>query len=229
MDLLDSCEKRKKSHMDVLRRDFDAAAATWDEEPRRVQLANDVFAAMEKRLVFDKGMRALDFGCGTGLLTLRLAPLVSSVTGADASAGMLRKLEEKLTAAAIDNVRTLWVDPDGSSSMGGPYDLIASCMTLHHIEDVDGLLGTFYRSLAPGGSLCIADLDPDDGLFHGAAADVRHNGFERASLRRRFAEAGFADIDDVSAAEVVKPDSEGELRRFTIFLMTGRRGEMEVR
>jgi len=39
----------------------------------------------------------------------------------------------------------------------------------------------------------------------------------------RIAEAGFEDIRDTTAAEVTKPTGTGELRRFTIFLMTARK------
>ena len=47
--------------------------------------------------------------------------------------------------------------------------------------------------LNKGGYLCIADLDAEDGSFHGPGVDV-HHGFERGALRRSLANAGFADI-----------------------------------
>jgi hypothetical protein len=42
-------------------------------------------------------------------------------------------------------------------------------------------------------------------------------------MREFFTEAGFNNIKENTAAEVVKPIRGGEMRRFTIFLMTGQR------
>ncbi len=70
-------------------RDFDKEAALWDENPGRVKVAKDVAAAILQNVTITADMRALDFGCGTGLVTLQLQPLVKSITGMDSSRGML--------------------------------------------------------------------------------------------------------------------------------------------
>ena len=49
-------------------------------------------------------------------------------------------------------------------------------------------------------------------------------GFERAALREVFAKAGFENVEDSDAAEMVKPGRNGAPRRFTVFLMTGTPG-----
>jgi len=205
------------------KRDFDKAAATWDENPARVKLADDVCAAICCEVSLSAAMKVMDFGCGTGLLTLRMAPQVGSVTGVDRSQGMLDVLGAKVAALGLGNVETLRVDPDDGAILTGRYDLIVSCMALHHVERIAPLLEQFYDCLVPGGPLCIADLDPDEGQFHGDSAGVFHAGFERAVLRQALTDAGFRDVSDVTATEVTKPAANGELRRFTIFLITGRR------
>jgi precorrin-6B methylase 2 len=53
------------------KRDFDKEAAAWDEQPARVQLAGDVAAAIVRQVTLRTDMDVLDFGCGTGLLTLQ--------------------------------------------------------------------------------------------------------------------------------------------------------------
>ena len=53
---------------------FDHAAATWDLEDRRVALAHALAQAIAVRVPLAKGHSVLDFGCGTGLVTLELAP-----------------------------------------------------------------------------------------------------------------------------------------------------------
>jgi len=67
------------------KRDFSQAAATWDENPGRVKLARDIADSMIKNLTITSDMNVMDFGCGTGLLTVQLQPLVRSITGVDSS------------------------------------------------------------------------------------------------------------------------------------------------
>ena len=86
----------------------------------------------------------------------------------------------------------------------------------------------FYKITAPAGDLCIADLDSDDGRFHDDNTGVFHFGFDRTALRKIFIETGFGGVRDITAAEVVKPANNGEMRRFTVFLMIGqKRGNPE--
>lgn len=201
------------------KRDFDKEAAAWDENPARVKLADDVFAAIVRQASPDAGMTALDFGCGTGLLTLRLAPRVRSVVGVDSSQGMLDVLAAKVAREKLTNVRTLPLDLDKGDRLPGPCDLIVSNMTLHHIERIDSLLRQFHEALSPSGRLCLADLDSEGGQFHSDNQGVFHLGFDRAVLRQAFADAGFERIQDTTAAEVTKPGRDGKLRSFSIFLM----------
>jgi cyclopropane fatty-acyl-phospholipid synthase-like methyltransferase len=58
------------------KRDFDAVAASWDQEPRRVKLARDVVEAIRRELPLTPEMEVLDYGCGSGLVTLGLQPFV---------------------------------------------------------------------------------------------------------------------------------------------------------
>jgi ubiquinone/menaquinone biosynthesis C-methylase UbiE len=207
--------------MNTETRDFDKDAARWDEHPTRVQLAQDVASAIARAVPLGPTMDVLDFGCGTGIVTLQLAPSVGFVTGVDSSQGMLEVLNAKIDRQGHTNVTTRRLHP--GEDLAGAYDLIVSSMTLHHIEDIDALLTQFFRSLKAPGWLCVADLDSEQGEFHEDNTGVFHFGFERAALRRAFVGAGFVDIHDVTAAEVVKPTPQGALRTFSVFLVAGRK------
>ena len=209
--------------MNELRRDFDQAAATWDDNPVRIKLAKDVAKAITDQVILTPDMAVMDFGCGTGLLTMLLQPMVGSITGVDSSRGMLDTLNAKIGKLRMPGIKTEFVDPDRGDRLAGFYHLIVSNMTLHHIKDTKSLLGQFFQILAPGGYLCISDLDPEGGLFHNDNTGVFHHGFDRAELRKLFSETGFTDVRDVTAAEMEKPAADGKLRKFSIFLMTGRR------
>jgi ubiquinone/menaquinone biosynthesis C-methylase UbiE len=209
--------------MNIERRDFDKEATTWDEVPARVKLANDIAAAVSDEIVLTSNMDVLDFGCGIGLLTLKLQPAVHSITGVDSSQGMIDVLKAKIDKQNLSNVRMQYLDTERGDILEGTYHLIVSGMTLHHVKEIRPLLDQFYRILTPSGYLCIADLDLDDGRFHDSNDGVFHFGFDRALLRKDFMEAGFDDIRDRTPAGVIKPASDGGQRSFTIFLMTGRK------
>ncbi len=205
------------------KRSFDEEAAGWDAEPRRVQLAKDLFRAIGEEIVLTEAMEVLDFGCGTGLVTLQLSERTGRVTGVDSSQGMLDVLDGKAQSCQICNVATRRVDLESGDVLEGMFDLVVSTMTLHHVRDVPLLLEQFAGVLKTGGQVCIADLDPENGAFHDNKDGVFHSGFERCSLRDLLSKAGFVDIRDRTAAEVVKPDTNGRMRVFSVFLVAGRR------
>ena len=198
---------------------FDARARTWDDDPRRRQLAESVFAALERAVPLRPDVAALDVGAGTGLLSLALAARVRRVVAVDSSAGMLEVLAYKARAAGHADVETRLADVSADPLPPGPFDLIASAMALHHVENVDGLVRKCFAALAPGGHLALADLDAEDGSFHGPdAPGVHHLGFDRAALARQLAAAGFADVRFADAAR-----SEKNGRAYSVFLAAARK------
>ena len=202
-------------------RNYDAAAASWDTNPYRVRLAEDVCRAIGERVRLRPDMDVLEVGCGTGLLTLLLRPQVRSITGIDSSKGMLGVLEERIREQGVTGVTTRLMDLEAPDPWEGRYDLIVSSMTLHHIRNVPRLLHLCSSALKPGGTLAVADLDTEGGMFHRKTELVYHNGFDRAILAKEFLDAGLHKVRNRTAAMPVKPDGNGELRCFTVFLMTG--------
>jgi ubiquinone/menaquinone biosynthesis C-methylase UbiE len=209
--------------MKIEKRDFDKEAAFWDEKPARVKLAKDVTDAISKQISLTSDMDVADFGCGTGLLTFRLQPLVHSIIGIDSSQGMLDVFNAKIAKLRLTNVRSLLIDFDKGDVLTGEYHLIASNMTLHHVREIRPLFDQFYNIVTPGGYLCVADLDLDNGQFHEDNTGVFHFGFDRTKLRKTFSEAGFDAVREMTASEVVKPTAQGDIRAFTMFLMTGQK------
>jgi len=88
---------------------FDERAATWDENPLRVTLAHDLTDAIIREIKPTREMDALDYGCGTGLVTIRLQPFVKSITGVDSSQGMLEGIKEKVKNQELQtSLPSLW-------------------------------------------------------------------------------------------------------------------------
>jgi ubiquinone/menaquinone biosynthesis C-methylase UbiE len=209
--------------MNMEKRDFDKSAESWDQKTGRVKLADDVAKAIIAEIKLSQDTDVLDFGCGTGLLTLQLQPLVHSITGVDSSHGMLDVLNSKIKELKLTNVKTELVDMEKGDVLKGMYHLVVSSMTFHHIQNFESPLKQFYKCLLPGGYLCIADLDSDGGNFHDDNTGVFHFGFDRSFMRKLFIQHGFQDVRDVTAARVVKNLPDGRLRGFNVFLMTARK------
>ncbi|MBN1973847.1 MAG: class I SAM-dependent methyltransferase [Sedimentisphaerales bacterium] len=209
--------------MNNKKRNFDKEAALWDENPARVKLAHDVAHAVTKQITLKPDMDVMDFGCGTGLLTLELQPYVRSITGVDNSQGMLDIFNTKVNKLKLGNIKSLLIDLDKGRKLTGNYQIVLSGMTLHHIKEIEPLFEQFYNIISPGGYLCLVDLDLDNGKFHRDNTGVFHFGFSRTALRKIFTDTGFENVKDITAAEVTKPTIDGEMKTFTVFLMTGQK------
>ena len=196
--------------------DFDAKARTWDEDAAKRERAASVAEAIAARVPGLAGMRILEYGAGTGLLGLALQPRVAEVTLADSSREMLAVAREKIAAAGIGNARTLELDLAAGAAPALRFDLVCTLMTLHHIADLDGILAAFHRLLPAGGWLCAADLDREDGSFHGPGF-TGHNGFDRADLQARLERAGFRGVR-FATPHVVERETPAGTKRFPVFL-----------
>lgn len=205
------------------RRNFDEVAATWDEQPGRLKMGGDIANAILDRIALTDRMDVLDFGCGTGLLSLHVADRVKSLTGVDTSTTMLDVFARKADDLGLTNVSTMQLDLDRGDGIAGAYDLIVSGMVFHHIENIDDVLKRLHAALKPSAILCVADLDLDGGLFHHDSTGVFHNGFDRGEFRLALERAGFEDVYTGLATEVVRQSEDGGESRFTIFLAVGHR------
>jgi len=205
------------------RKDFDREAAQWDANPGRVKLAAEVAASIIREAKPGKDMDVLDFGCGTGLVTLELQPLARTITGVDSSQGMLDVLGGKVRSRGLSNVRILHSDLEKGERVDGKYDLIVSSMTLHHVADTAALFEQWHGLLKPNGRVCFADLDTEDGSFHGDNTGVLHLGFDRVHLKQLLANAGFRDIRDTTAYRMAKEVSGAGVREFPVFLIIAKK------
>lgn len=102
--------------------------------------------------------RVLDLGCGDGTFAdVVMARGGSGYVGVDASAAMIAKARHRaedqrvvLVHESIENYR-----PDSAA-----FDLVASRMALHYIENLDSTLATAAEALRPGGRLVFTVVHP---------------------------------------------------------------------
>jgi ubiquinone/menaquinone biosynthesis C-methylase UbiE len=200
---------------------FDSKAHQWDTNPVFRERAEKIAAGIRAAVPLSGSMTALDYGSGSGLLTFPLRNELGHITLKDSSAGMLAVAAEKIAAQGVANMSVRQADLTAEPLPDERYDLIYSSMTLHHIPDTDTILKTFHDLLNPGGWLCIADLDLEDGSFHGLSVDV-HHGFDRTELGRKLALSGFDAPRFATVFEIEKEQVEGK-RAYPVFLMVTRR------
>ncbi len=99
------------------------------------------------------GRRALDVGCGAGLLCEPLARLGAQVTGVDAA-------EENIAAAALHAQGSgLSIDyrcgDVGQLGLAG-YDLVTSMEVIEHVADKSAFIAALEAALAPGGLMILS-------------------------------------------------------------------------
>ena len=197
--------------------DFDEKAKEWDADPTKIERARAIAEGIKKRVPLSPDMSAFEYGCGTGLLSFALKPYLARFTLADSSTGMLKVLEEKIAVSGFRNMTPMKLDLMSDPLPSERYQLIYTMMTLHHIPDTGKILRDFYELLKSPGYLCVADLDEEDGSFHGPEFEG-HKGFGRKVLGDSAERVGFRSPSFTTVYRMSK--GTGESRKdYPIFLM----------
>jgi tRNA (cmo5U34)-methyltransferase len=211
--------------MEHIRQAFNKFAQDYDSQreyiiPEMRQYYGAAVWAMETR---EQKPAILDVGAGTGLLSALLLEKFpdARLTLMDISENML-DMARKRFASRPD---TAYIICDYSrSDLGGPFDLVCSALSIHHLspEDKRQLFGRIYRALKPGGMFVNADQADgetpyfrdrylgywNDFLKSGPMTDAQHAEIlkRRDSLDRNekllvqltwLSGAGFSDVDVV--------------------------------
>ena len=186
---------------------FDNAAKDWDKSNMRLTLAKNITDAMLDKITFDKSHTVMDFGCGTGLVGLSIAPFVKKLIGADLSKAMLEAFDTKARELNIPNAQTLHLEVDSDFSHL-ELDAIVSSMAVHHVENPSKLFDKFSKSIKSGGFLVVADLAKEDGTFHDDNSGVYHFGFSDDEWNGFFVENGFEKPMICVAHTMQKPNKD---------------------
>jgi ubiquinone/menaquinone biosynthesis C-methylase UbiE len=195
---------------------FDDRAATWDDDPDKVDRARDVAAAVVAAVPTGPDTRVLEYGAGTGLVTQALSDRVGSVTLADNSPGMRAVLQEKIASGALPDGARVWdLDLESQPAPDERFDLVVSSMVMHHVNDLPTVLAGFARLLDAGGHLCLADLDSEDGSFHSYDFGG-HHGFDRKEVAAALEATGFTGVTVGDCTEIRRDGSV-----YSVFLATG--------
>ncbi|MFF4905766.1 class I SAM-dependent methyltransferase [Streptomyces sp. NPDC001260] len=147
--------------------DYDKEAGAYDET-RGGEARAAAAAAAVLGLVPPTAGRLLDVGCGTGIVTRRLAAArpAARVTGVDLTPGMARMAAARLPGAiALADSRALPF-PDAT------FDAVSSVWLLHLLDgpqDVRAVVAECARVLRPGG---VYVTTVDKGASHNVGSDI---------------------------------------------------------
>lgn len=167
---------------------FDDLANRYDT-PERQQLAKIISTHLKQQLVGAPIGQLLDYGAGTGLVSLPLANLANSLVLIDASQEMLALADHKIKKHGLGQTQTLVAD---FTKAVPPVhaDVIIVSLVLLHIPETEKILKALYECLNPDGRLMIVDFDYNSEVSH----PLIHSGFNQADLQQQLIKSGFHDV-----------------------------------
>lgn len=136
-------------------------------DPEQVRLYDEKIPfdpSKEIELLLDHGLSrddtVVDFGTGTGVLPVAVAPYCHRVVGVDISESMLAVAREKTESEGIGNVELVHDGFLTYDHAGDPASFVFSKNALHHLPDFWKVeaLETVAATLEPGGTFRLRDL-----------------------------------------------------------------------
>ncbi len=178
------------SLFDAFADSFDEKLVGWLEYRAPQHVAAAARAALNGAATVN---RAIDLGCGTGLLAPELRGLVKRLDGIDLSP----KMVEKARARRIYDELMVGEIVAELHKRRGAYDLVAAADVLSYFGDLRALFEAVRGSL-PEGGLFVATVEKGSGARYQAGKTGRYQHGE-PYLRKRAAEAGFVvlSLDEI--------------------------------
>jgi tRNA (cmo5U34)-methyltransferase len=197
---------------------FDNVAQSWDNNPVHLERTRAIATEILNMIPMREGMKALEFGSGTGLLSFALRDRFAEITLMDSSVEMHKQAVIKIQNAGLSHFTPLFFDLEKEDYTKGAFDIIFTQMVMHHVKDVAALIRKFYTLLNPGGFIAIADLYTEDGTFHDRDFDG-HFGFDPDYMIDMVTASGFKNAVIKPCFEIKRPDEGNGGTVFPVFLL----------
>ncbi|MDO4926974.1 MAG: class I SAM-dependent methyltransferase [Turicibacter sp.] len=198
--------------------DFNQLTSTQDEDIR-VKRAQAVSIEIESYIGHGP-LEVMEFGCGTGLISLNLKNKISEGLLVDSSSEKIKELEQKLNNRHISHLQTYTGDIL-ESDIDRQFDVIYSSMVMHHIKDFKSVIKKLVSYLKTNGKLIIVDLLPDNGDFHRNHSEFDgHHGFSINEMVEALEEAGLKEVNGRKFYSSYKP-IENKKHPYSLFSVMG--------
>ena len=169
---------------------FAGMAGEW--ERLRSELYGDRFTEAALTALLPPQWVVADLACGSGSVTVRLAPFVARVLAVDRTPEMLDAARSR--ARDFKNIEFLEADLGDLPIPAATCDAALVLLALTHLERPAAALAEMARILRPGGRAVVVDLlhhDRDD--FRRQMGQLR-NGFRATELAQLLAAAGLVSV-----------------------------------
>lgn len=176
---------------------WDDMASFWDENEDVIMYADKAFSSLSK--IFNlNGKKVLDFGCGTGLLTEKIAKLAKEVYAIDSSQKMITILEEKNVSNITAYADILSEDflQDNSNEFHS-FDLIVASSVCVFLENYTEVVGLLKSLLKPEGTFVQLDWLTEQYKVG--------EGFDKRTITSTFSTVG---LDNVSISNPFSLDGQ---------------------
>lgn len=168
---------------------FAGAAAEWDKLRR--ELYGDAFTTDAMLALLPADLVVADLGCGTGQVSVALAPHVKQVIAVDNSPAMLKAARKQ--TGAFDNVDLRRGELTAIPVEDATCDAAMTLLVLSYLPDPATALREMSRILKPGGQAVIVDLLPHDRDDFRRRMGQQSPGLDSRGLEQWLRDAGFAD------------------------------------
>ncbi|MBQ9407758.1 MAG: metalloregulator ArsR/SmtB family transcription factor [Desulfovibrio sp.] len=174
---------------------FNAIAEDWDELNREVIGSFDLPAAVCAAMSGHCDV-AVDLGCGTGAVLVRMLSRSENVIGVDGSARMLDICRRRFRPEDVDGGRvSLRIGELSHLPLRDGEAYFASInLVLHHLSDPLASLMEIRRVLKPGGRIFVADFERHANESMRSRYGDRWLGFDEDILTTYLVNAGFAEV-----------------------------------
>ena len=179
-------------------------AAGWDDDPYVRAYSAAAFGSLGPILAAHSialdGARAIDFGCGTGLLAERLAAEGATVDAVDTSDAMLDVLRDKIVRGPLSGVHTSTTLPEAA----GDHDLVVCSSVCAFLPDYPAAVVDLVERLRPGGAFVQWDWERTAEGDLGLTLDEVRDALAAAGLTAVTVGTGFeVDVDGASMRPLV--------------------------
>jgi len=165
----------------------------------------------------------MELGCGTGNVSLRLAPRLGEIVGVDSSEKMIHALDRKIRASGIENVRTRMLDPESERlSFPRPFDLVFSSMVLLHMREPGRLLHVLHANMLPGGTWPWRTWTWRTAASTGISTGSATWGFPGTRLGMGWRTPGSGTSGSGPRTPIAERPPQGDTTEYPVFLMTAR-------
>jgi ubiquinone/menaquinone biosynthesis C-methylase UbiE len=137
--------------------------AIWDKQApgydkRNLKVYKDAYALsiQKTRALLAPDQKVLEIGCGTGIVSLAIAPFVESVVATDISPEMISVAKSKAESSSISNVEFRVCDGYALPYDSQAFDVALLFNVLHVVKEPTALLCEAHRLLRPSGYLASA-------------------------------------------------------------------------